>query len=166
MDSRDQFEATRRNFGRYEQAVSIRENPAVILQSQRSRATSHVTRPGWSGNIMWTFAFGEDETSKMSRSVFSCGRQAWHLLNHMNDLCQNRSGTTLRSSALLIQLASELRAIAVECGEGRFALELRVIKGADGSLDLQLMDNGVWRKPALRISTKSQAETTMLGMDN
>jgi hypothetical protein len=115
---------------------------------------------------MWTFAFGEDETSKMSRSVFSCGRQAWQLLNHMNDLCQNRSGATLRSSALLIQLASELRAIAVECREGRFALELRVTMGAEGLPDLELMDNGVWRKPSLKMSTKSQAETVMLGTDN
>lgn len=166
MDSRDQFEATRRNFGRYEQAVSVGEYPAGMLQSQWSRTANNVARSTWSGNIMWTFAFGEEETSKMSGSVFSSGRQAWHLLNQMNDLCENRSVATLRSSALLIQLASELRAIAVECPERRFALELRVTNGTDGLPDLELMDNGVWRKPSLRMSTKSQSGTMMLGMDN
>jgi len=113
---------------------------------------------------MWTFAFGEKETSEMARSLISSGKQAWYLLNEMHDLCKSRQVAISRSSALVIQLASELRALAVECPEARFALELRVSKGADGSLDLELMDNGVWRKPSLRVSTQPQPGMIMIGM--
>jgi hypothetical protein len=60
-----------------------------------------------------------------------------------------------RSPALVILLASELRAIAGECMEGRFALELRVIKRAGGLSVLELMDMRTWRKPSLRVSTKA-----------
>jgi hypothetical protein len=111
---------------------------------------------------MWTFAFGEKEISAMAGSVFSSGRQAWHLVNQMNDLCKTRNGATLRSSGLVILLASELRALAIECLEDRFALELRVIKGGDGSPDLELMDNGIWRKPSLRTGTIAEPEPIMI----
>ena len=79
----------------------------------------------------------------------------------MNDLCKTRHGEMLRSPALVIQLASELRAISIDCLNAWFALELRVIKGAGGLLDLELMDNGVWRKPSLRMSSYSRQEMIM-----
>jgi hypothetical protein len=178
MDSRDQVEAKGLNIRGYDPEVSIGENPAKVLRGKSSGTISSFSREAasrfsektcfagsnWSGNIMWTFAFGEKETSEMAGSVFSSGRQAWHLLNHMNDLCKTRHTPMPRSSVLVIQLASELRAIAIECLEARFALELRVIKGADGLLDLELMDNGMWRKPSLRVSMKSQPGTIMVGM--
>jgi hypothetical protein len=178
MDSRDQFETTGRNFGAHEPEVSTGEYPSKMLKRLLGRTTNEVTeepakrfsdgacvkRSNWGGDIMWTFAFGEKETSRMAESAFSSGRQAWHLLKHMNDLCKAREGAMLRSSALVIQLASELRAMALECLEARFALELRVVKGADGWPDLELMNNGRWRKPSLRVNTDSQLGTMMIKM--
>jgi hypothetical protein len=178
MDSRDRFETKGVNFEGYEPEVLVREYPARMPKGRSSSMMNNLTReapsrfsdktsfagPNWSGNIMWTFAFGEKEIGDMGRSVFSCGRQAWHLLNQMNDLCKTRHQTRLKSSMLLMLLASELHAIAIESLESRFALELRVIRGADGMLDLELMDNGMWRKPSLRVSTKSQQGAIRLEM--
>jgi hypothetical protein len=178
MDSKDQFEAKVPNFRGHGAGVSIGEYPAEILHGKPSGSSNNVTREpasqfsdkrcitgsNWCGNIMWTFAFGEEETSKMAGSVFSSGRQAWHLLNQMNDLCKTRHKTILKSSALLIPLASELRAIAAECQDAQFALELRVSKGAGSLPDLELMDDGIWRKPSLRLNAKSKPGAIMLGM--
>ena len=174
MDSRDQFEAKGRNIGGYEPEESSGGYPAKVTQGRlnnfsreaasRSSGKQGFARSNWIGNIMWTFAFGEKETSAMARSMFSSGRQAWQLLTHMNDLCKTHHGETLKSSALVIRLASELRAIAVDCLEARFALELRVVNGGDGLPDLELMDNGMWRKPSLRVSTNSQPGTVMMGL--
>ena len=113
---------------------------------------------------MWTFAFGEKETSEMAASVLSSGKQAWHLLSQMNELSRTRHGEMLRSPALVFRLASELRAIAIDCLDAWFALELRLIKGAGGLLDLELMDKGVWRKPSLRISAYSPQGMIMTEM--
>jgi hypothetical protein len=178
MDFRDQSESKAREVKVNQAQVSVAEYPTERLKNGASRTITSQAReasspshdskraigPNWSGNIMWTFAFGEREISRMAGSMFSCGRQAWLLLNQMSDLCKTRHQRVLKSSSLLILLASELRAIAVDCPEARFALELRVIKGTDGLPDLELMDNGMWRKPMLRVSTKSQPGAVMLGM--
>jgi hypothetical protein len=178
MDARDRFAAEERNFRGHDPESSIGEGPAKAFQGKPSGTLNNLSGESasrfsnkafsagsnWSGNIMWTFAFGEKETNEMAGSLISSGKQAWHLLNEMYDLCKARQVTIPRSSALVILLASELRAIAVECLDARFALELRASKGADGLLDLELMDNGVWRKPTLRVSTKSQPGMIMIGM--
>lgn len=109
-------------------------------------------------DIMWTFAFGEKETADMAKSIFSSGKQAWYLLKQMNDLCDIQHGATLRSPGLVILLASELRAIAGECTERRFAVELRVIRRAGGSLVLEVMDKGTWRKPSFTVNAKARGE--------
>jgi hypothetical protein len=165
MDSRDQFETTGRNSA--ENTASFpqgRSNNFAKEARNRFAAKAGFTGSNWNGNIMWTFAFGEKETNAMAGSVFSSGRQAWRLLNQMNDLCKSRNGAMLRTSALVVPLASELHAIAADCQEARFFLELRVTKVGDGSPDLELMDNGMWRKPSLRTSTHSEPGTIMVEM--
>jgi hypothetical protein len=167
MNSRDQFEPAERNFGEYPTRIPQgRSNNFAKETTNQFSNRAGFTGSTWSGNIMWTFAFGEKETSAMAGSVFSSGRQAWHLLNQMNDLCKTRNGAMLKTSALVIPLASELRAIAVDCQESRFFLELRVTKGGDGAPDLELMDNGMWRKPSLRMAANSQPGTIMVGMSD
>jgi hypothetical protein len=165
MDSRDQFESTGHNFGAYPAGIQ-QDRSNNFSKEAKSQFSNKAGFAGsnWSGNIMWTFAFGEKETNAMAGSVFSSGRQAWHLLNQMNDLCKTRHGPVLRSSALIVPLASELRAIANDCQEPRFFLELRVTKGGDGSPDLELMDNGRWRKPSLRANAHSEPGTIMVEM--
>lgn len=176
MKSKLQPKTSGQEFGAYGQDVtfenfpsgaqrSTSENTVGIGGSERTRqysARSGFDRPSWSGDIMWTFAFGEKETCAIGRSVFSSGRQAWQLLNQMNDLCRDRQGTMLRSSSYLIPLASELRIMASECPEGHFFLELRVTQSSDGSPDLELMDKGLWRKPSLQMSMNSQPESMLI----
>ena len=174
MDSRDQFEANGRDVVGYKPEASTGEYPATIMQVRSNSFTGEgtsrfsdkkgLTGSNWGGNIMWTFAFGEKETSEMAESVLSSGKQAWHLLSQMNDLCKTRHGETLRSPALILQLTSELRAIATDCMDAWFALELRVIKKAGGLPDLELMDNGAWRKPSLRMSAYSHQGMAMTEM--